>query len=96
MEQQVEIQAQIHLEDGMYWAQVPSHPGLFASGETLDELTEALIEAWVLYTQDNVATTDVELTHFEVCSPKPAGKAGRRKPKRVVGRVDELKLLVPA
>jgi predicted RNase H-like HicB family nuclease len=49
-DKQVEIQAQIFCEDGMYWAKVPSHPGLFASGETLDELKEALVEAWFLYT----------------------------------------------
>jgi predicted RNase H-like HicB family nuclease len=36
----------IHQEDGMYWAEVADHPGLFASGETMDELIEAL-GAWV-------------------------------------------------
>lgn len=87
MQQQVEIQAQIHCEDGMYWAEVPSHPGLFASGETLDELTEALIEAWVLYTEEAVVST-------EIVKEQP------RKPQKKKGpsaaRVDGLKLLVPA
>jgi predicted RNase H-like HicB family nuclease len=49
---QIELKALIHEEDGMYWAEVPSHPGLFASGETIDELVEALGEAWLLYSHD--------------------------------------------
>jgi predicted RNase H-like HicB family nuclease len=51
---QIELKALVHREDGMYWAEVPSHPGLFASGETMDELVEALGEAWVLYTHDEL------------------------------------------
>jgi predicted RNase H-like HicB family nuclease len=49
---QIELKALVHEEDGMYWAEVPSHPGLFASGETIDELVEALGEAWLLYTHN--------------------------------------------
>lgn len=49
---QIELRALIREEDGMYWAEVPSHPGLFASGETIDELVEALGEAWLLYSHD--------------------------------------------
>jgi predicted RNase H-like HicB family nuclease len=49
---QVELAVTVHEEDGMYWAEVPSHPGLFASGETMDELIEALGEAWIMYTHD--------------------------------------------
>jgi predicted RNase H-like HicB family nuclease len=50
---QVELRANVHFDGGMYWAEVPSHPGLFASGETVDELIEALGEAWALYTSDD-------------------------------------------
>jgi predicted RNase H-like HicB family nuclease len=46
---QIEIQALVHEEDGSFWAEVPSCPGLFASGDTLDELAEALREGWALY-----------------------------------------------
>lgn len=46
---QIEIQALVHEEDGSYWAEVPTCPGLFASGDTLDELVEALHETWVIY-----------------------------------------------
>jgi predicted RNase H-like HicB family nuclease len=48
----IELQVAIHEEDGMYWAEVPSHPGLFASGQTMDELIEAIGEAWIMYTHD--------------------------------------------
>jgi predicted RNase H-like HicB family nuclease len=46
---QTEIRALVHEEDGSFWAEVPSCPGLLASGQTLDELAEALQEAWLLY-----------------------------------------------
>jgi predicted RNase H-like HicB family nuclease len=55
MAKQVELAVDVHEEDGMYWAEVPSYPGLFASGETMDELIEALGEAWSLYTSDREA-----------------------------------------
>jgi|HubBroStandDraft_4_1064222.scaffolds.fasta_scaffold40294_2 predicted RNase H-like HicB family nuclease len=51
-QQQIEVQALVHEEDGSFWAEVPSCPGLFASGFTLDELVEGLREAWVLYHDD--------------------------------------------
>jgi predicted RNase H-like HicB family nuclease len=42
----MELHAIIHDEDdGTYWAEVKELPGCFASGATLDELQEALIEA---------------------------------------------------
>ena len=46
---QIEIKALVHKEDGSFWAEVPGCAGLFASGDTLDELAEALSEAWTLY-----------------------------------------------
>jgi predicted RNase H-like HicB family nuclease len=49
---QIEIQALVHKEEGSFWAEVPSCPGLFASGDSLDELVEALSEAWALYHDD--------------------------------------------
>jgi predicted RNase H-like HicB family nuclease len=49
VEEQIEIHALVHDEDGSLWAEVPSCPGLFASGATLDELAEGLSEAWMLY-----------------------------------------------
>jgi predicted RNase H-like HicB family nuclease len=52
MAKQVELAVKVRKEGRMYWAEVPSHPGLFASGETIDELIEAVGEAWALYTSD--------------------------------------------
>jgi predicted RNase H-like HicB family nuclease len=62
MATQIELIAQVHREGGMYWAEVPSHPGLFASGETMDELIEALGEAWALYTSDDSSAPQATVT----------------------------------
>lgn len=39
----------VHREAGGYWAQVESIPGCFASGQTLDELCQALHESIALF-----------------------------------------------
>lgn len=49
MKELIEIEALVHEEDGSFWAEVSACPGLFASGETLDELAEAVREAWLIY-----------------------------------------------
>jgi predicted RNase H-like HicB family nuclease len=55
----VELQALIHEEDGSYWAEVKELPGCFASGATLDELKEALVEAISMCLEDGVEGTPV-------------------------------------
>jgi predicted RNase H-like HicB family nuclease len=40
-------------EDGSLWAEVVELPGCFASGDTLDELRDALEEAISLYVTDD-------------------------------------------
>jgi predicted RNase H-like HicB family nuclease len=59
---QIELVVQVRQEADMYWAEVPSHPGLFASGETMDELIEALGEAWALYTSDDRSVPQAAVT----------------------------------
>jgi len=51
----VEYRVRIHQEDGTYWADVESLPGCFASGRTLDELKEAVVEAITMYLSDDEA-----------------------------------------
>ena len=63
MAKQVELVVKVHREGGMYWAEVPSHPGLFASGETMDALIEAVGEAWALYTSDERTARRPALVH---------------------------------
>jgi predicted RNase H-like HicB family nuclease len=42
----MELHASIHEDDdGMFWADVRELPGCFASGATISELTDALLEA---------------------------------------------------
>jgi predicted RNase H-like HicB family nuclease len=43
------LTVEIHEEDGVLWGQVVELPGCFATGDDLDELTEALGEAIALY-----------------------------------------------
>lgn len=52
----MEITANIHLEDGAYWADVPALPGCFASGHDLNELVESLREGIELYLRDTQET----------------------------------------
>jgi predicted RNase H-like HicB family nuclease len=54
----MEITANIHLEDGAYWADVPALPGCFAAGESLDELFDSLQEGIELYLKDDVSQPD--------------------------------------
>lgn len=49
----------VHDEDGGYWAEVEELPGCFASGDTFDELLEALSEAVGLYEADDPAIAEV-------------------------------------
>lgn len=44
-----EYRVLVHDGEGSYWAEVDGLPGCFASGQTLDELREAVIEAISLY-----------------------------------------------
>jgi predicted RNase H-like HicB family nuclease len=48
----MELTANIHREDGGYWADVPALPGCFASGNTFDELFDSLFEGVQLYLED--------------------------------------------
>jgi predicted RNase H-like HicB family nuclease len=48
----MEITANIRLEEGSYWADVPALPGCFASGQDLNELFDSLQEGIELYLSD--------------------------------------------
>lgn len=54
----VELKANIHREDGSYWADVSELPGCFASGDSLDELLKSLIEGVQLYLGEDQAAAD--------------------------------------
>ena len=47
-----ELTVTVHHEGDMFWAETPEYPGLFASGSTIEELTEAVAEAWLLYNHE--------------------------------------------
>jgi predicted RNase H-like HicB family nuclease len=54
----MEITANIRLEEGSYWADVPALPGCFASGTTLDELFDSLKEGIELYLEDGAISIE--------------------------------------
>lgn len=60
MKQPVQLTARIHHEDGSYWAEIAELPGCFASGETLDELREALEESVSLYLTDRTDAAELK------------------------------------
>jgi len=48
----MELTVAVRNEDGGYWSEIRELPGCFASGRTLEELTEALEEAVGQYLDD--------------------------------------------
>lgn len=48
----MDITVVVRQDEGSFWAEVSELPGCFASGRTLDELTEAVAEAAGLYLWD--------------------------------------------
>lgn len=55
-----EFIVRLHQEDSSLWAEVLDLPGCFASGDTLDELREALEEAISLYLHDDPQAGTIE------------------------------------
>ncbi len=76
----------VHPEDGSYWAEVVELPGCFASGDTWDELWEALTEAVSLY----LSTPGNSITVTMSEPPKPCDSDDHR------GGPEEYKILVGA
>jgi predicted RNase H-like HicB family nuclease len=63
----VDLTVEVREEGSLFWAHVVELPGCFASGQTLDELHEALGEAIGLYLRDRPASLgDVALRVGEV------------------------------
>ncbi len=47
-------------DDESLWAEVPQYPGVFASGESMDELLEAVVEAITMVMFDGVGEASAE------------------------------------
>lgn len=52
----------VHHEDGGYWAEVEEYPGVFAAGDSLDELWESLYEGIGLVLSTSTSTVTVQPT----------------------------------
>lgn len=71
------FEARVHHEDGHYWAEVVELPGVFASGETLDELVEALGEAIGMY-RDEPDGRIVDVKPADPAAPNAVSAEGLR------------------
>jgi predicted RNase H-like HicB family nuclease len=100
----------VHEEDGILWGQVREWPGCFASGDDLDELSEAINEAINLQL-DSGAVTPEMLEAARDQSESATGESPPRKASKLSeqfatrralrnkarhGRVDQLSILVDA
>jgi excisionase family DNA binding protein len=71
-------QIRAHFEDGAYWATVDEHPGVFATGDTLEELGKSLQEGIALAgTEGGSAREDGFETALTPQSTKLSPKKGR-------------------
>lgn len=101
----------VHEEDGILWGQVREWPGCFATGEDLDELSEAINEAIDLQLESGAVTPEMleaaRDQSEDATGESPARKAAKaseqyskrralRRAKAKHGRVDQLSILVDA
>ncbi len=59
----------VHHDDGMFWTEIAQWPGCLASGETLDELIEAVEESIAEYVTPEdqpLASIDLRIRSIEV------------------------------
>ena len=69
-EMPTELHVKVRLEDNSFWATVDEYPGVFAAGDSLDELRESLEEAIALYLAGpDEQLRPVNLVGFELQAP---------------------------
>ncbi len=68
-------------DDGSYWAEVKELPGCFASGFSMEELQEALLEAMQMCLPEGIVFGDVQWNEGE---DKPRGRKPAAKRQMVV------------
>lgn len=72
-----ELHVKVRLEDGAFWATVDEYPGVFATGETADELRESLQEGISLYlAEPGQEPPHIELIDFAFESAETSATAG--------------------
>jgi predicted RNase H-like HicB family nuclease len=66
----MKVKAVVHDdESGGYWAEVPSFPGCFTQGESLEELEaniQEAVEAWLLAGEPDESATDDQILEVAV------------------------------
>lgn len=59
--QRVDYRVLVHHEDGSFWAEVLDLPGCFVSGDSLEEIWDALPEAIGFYLSEDDSTVEVRV-----------------------------------
>lgn len=59
------LHIKVRLEDGALWATVEQYPGVFATGDTLEELRASLEEGISLYLSEPGASVSVKIAALE-------------------------------
>lgn len=71
------LHIEIHREDEMFWARVKEWPGCYASGETLDELIEAVEEAIAMFVtpdEEQIVSLELKIKEIEVRVGSPRSR----------------------
>ena len=72
----MEIKAVIHeAEEGGYWAEVPSMPGCFTQGETLDEVKANVVEAVECWLEGQIK----EIVSYQMPRPRTCSRRRTRR-----------------
>lgn len=61
----MQLHFKINLDDGSFWATVEEYPGVFAAGDTLEELRASLEEGISLYLSEPGASVNVKIAALE-------------------------------
>lgn len=59
------LHIKVRLEDGALWATVDEYPGVFATGDTLEELRASLEEGISLYLSEPGTSVSVKIAGLE-------------------------------
>lgn len=62
---ETQFDVRIHHEDGSYWAEIPEMPGLFVSGDSIEEIREALAEALGQYLSSKNVSINVDTVELK-------------------------------
>lgn len=73
-----DMTVQVHFEDGAYWATVDEYPGLFAAGDTEEELFESVADGLRAYLATAGREPQIELRDVAASEQPSASRTVRK------------------